>query len=59
MTFPLLKGEFILSGSLVPLEPAIAGDSFSIRTQRVLEPVKLILSNYGVKSNVQLLDLEI
>ena len=25
---PLLKGEIILSGSLVPLEPAIAGDHF-------------------------------
>ena len=32
---PLLKGEFILSGSLVPLEPAIAGDSFSLELKGV------------------------
>ena len=32
---PLLKGEIILSGSLVPLEPAIAGDKFSMELKGV------------------------
>lgn len=32
---PLLKGEFILSGSLVPLEPAEAGDKFSMELHGV------------------------
>ena len=32
---PLLKGEFILSGSLVPLEPAIVGDKFSMELKGV------------------------
>ena len=32
---PLLKGEFILSGSLVPLEPARAGDNFSLELKGV------------------------
>jgi 2-oxopent-4-enoate/cis-2-oxohex-4-enoate hydratase len=32
---PLLKGEFILSGSLVPLEPATAGDKFSMELKGV------------------------
>jgi len=32
---PLLKGEFILSGSLVPLEPAAAGDKFSMELKGV------------------------
>jgi 2-oxopent-4-enoate/cis-2-oxohex-4-enoate hydratase len=32
---PLLKGEFILSGSLVPLEPAKAGDKFSMELKGV------------------------
>ena len=32
---PLSKGEFILSGSLVPLEPAKAGDKFSMELKGV------------------------
>ena len=32
---PLLKGEFILSGSLVPLEPAAPGDKFSMELKGV------------------------
>ena len=32
---PLLKGEFILSGSLVPLEPALVGDKFSLELKGV------------------------
>ena len=32
---PLLKGEVILSGSLVPLEPAKAGDKFSMELKGV------------------------
>ena len=32
---PLLKGEFILSGSLVPLEPAIVGDKFFMELKGV------------------------
>ena len=32
---PLLKGEFILSGSLVPLEPAQAGDKFRMNLKGV------------------------
>ena len=32
---PLLKGEVILSGSLVPLEPAVAGDKFSMELKGV------------------------
>ena len=32
---PLLKGEIILSGSLVPLEPAKAGDKFSMELKGV------------------------
>jgi len=32
---PLLKGEFILSGSLVPLEPAKTGDKFSMELKGV------------------------
>ena len=32
---PLLKGEVILSGSLVPLEPAIAGDSFAMELKGI------------------------
>jgi 2-oxopent-4-enoate/cis-2-oxohex-4-enoate hydratase len=32
---PLLKGEFILSGSLVPLEPAIVGDKFSMELKGI------------------------
>jgi 2-oxopent-4-enoate/cis-2-oxohex-4-enoate hydratase len=32
---PLLKGEFILSGSLVPLEPAETGDKFSMELKGV------------------------
>jgi|TARA_B110000483_G_scaffold241110_1_gene323283 2-oxopent-4-enoate/cis-2-oxohex-4-enoate hydratase len=32
---PLLKGEIILSGSLVPLEPAEAGDKFSMELKGV------------------------
>ena len=32
---PLLKGEVILSGSLVPLEPAIAGDRFAMELKGI------------------------
>ena len=32
---PLLKGEFILSGSLVPLEPAVSGDVFFMELKGV------------------------
>ena len=32
---PLLKGEFFLSGSLVPLEPALVGDKFSLELKGV------------------------
>ena len=32
---PLLKGEIILSGSLVPLEPALPGDKFTMELKGV------------------------